>query len=101
MSLEGVLGRYTFKPDYVIIGGTLYLKGYLRLKGWQLFGAFGPGLYKPENNDAAFGFSIGAGINRSLSHNWKSEIGAYYFHLFTNGHDIDFIGFKVGLRYSF
>ncbi len=101
LSLEAVLGRYAFDPDYEITGGTLYLKGYLPLNGWRLFGALGPGFYKPENINAAFGVSLGVGLNKSLSQQLHADIGAYYFRIFPDGDDIDFIGIKTGLRYSF
>ena len=103
VSLEGIVGLYTFDPKYEIKGGTLYLKGYLPLNSWSLFGALGAGLYKPENSDVAVGISVGAGINRSLfvSGRLHGDLGAYYFKIFSKGDDINFLSFKAGLRYYF
>ncbi len=101
LSLEAVVGRYAFKPSYGILGGTLYLKGYQPLNGFRLYGALGPGLYKPENVNTTFGVSIGIGVNRALSQRVQADLGAYYFHLFPEGDAIDFVVVKAGMRYSF
>ena len=101
LSVEGVLGRYAFDPDFEIIGGTFYLKGYVPLNSFRIFGALGPGVYKPENVDAAFGISLGGGLNIPVSQQIEADIGTYYFHIFSKGDDIDFLGLKAGLRFLF
>jgi subtilisin family serine protease len=100
VSVEGVFGGYTFDPDFEIYGGTLYVKGYLPRDGWRLYGAAGPGVYKPENIDAAFGVSLGAGLSKALTSTLEGEVGISYFHLFNEGADIDFVGVKAGVRLS-
>ncbi len=98
LSLETVLGVYAFDPSYEIIGGTAYLKGYLPIGDGRLFGAIGPGVYKPKNVDAAFGISPAAGLDWPIGGNIRGEIGASYFHIFTEGDAIDFFGLKVGVK---
>jgi len=100
-SLEAVLGRYTFDPDFEIVGGTLYLKKYFQINQWQPYGCLGGGIYNPENADAAFSLNAGAGLYKPIKPNLGADIGIYYFHVFPDGDDIDFIGLKTGLRYIF
>jgi|GEM_PF-886462 len=101
MSLEGILGRYAFDSAYKILGGSLYFKSYLSAGNWKPYAALGAGIYKPDNLDAAFGITFGAGISKSISQQLWSDLGAYFFHLFSTGDSIDFFGVKVGLRYLF
>jgi photosystem II stability/assembly factor-like uncharacterized protein len=101
LSIEGVLGRYAFDSDFDIIGGTLYLKGSVPLNTFRIFGALGPGVYKPESEDAAFGISFGGGLNIPVTQQIDADLGAYYFHIFSENGDIDFLGLKAGLRFSF
>jgi hypothetical protein len=101
LSLEAVLGHYSFDPEYEIGSGTLYLKGYVPIDVWRLFAAGGAGVYKPENTNTSLGLSVGIGLNRELIQNVQAVGGIYYFHLFTPGTDIDFEAAKIGFRYTF
>lgn len=100
-SLNAVLGRYRFDPDFDITGGTLYLRGYQPLTP-QMEGYVeaGLGAYRPESLSRRGGISLGAGVSHALAPRLRGELGADYFHLFGGG-DIDFIGVKAGLRWLF
>jgi hypothetical protein len=101
-ALDGVLGCYNFDPDFRIVGGTLYLRSYQQLPGpTEIYEEAGMGIYDPNTLNKALGVSNGLGVSRVLIHGIRGEIGANYFHLFNEGDDIDFIGFKMGLRFTF
>ena len=100
-SLTGVFGRYDFDPDYEIYGGTFYFRAYSSADGPRFYAEGGPGVYKPDFLDAALGLSLGAGVNFPLTPRLEGEVGVNYFHLFSQGQDIDFLGFKGGIRIPF
>jgi len=101
LSLNAVLGHYTFDTDYDINGGTIYLRGYHPVNSKYLFAELGAGVYDPDNLDTAGGLSAGMGVGVSLTPRLRGEIGADYFHLFNQGDDIKFTAVKAGLRYDF
>ncbi len=101
LSLNGVLGNYTFDPGYDVNGVTLYLRGYRPLNNNYLFAEIGTGVYDPDNLDTAAGLSVGVGGGLSITSKLRGELGANYFHLFSQGDDIKFTAVKVGLRYDF
>jgi len=107
-ALRGVLGRYTFDPDFDVDGATLYVRYY---RPWRsptgapgstrLFAEIGPGIYDPDGTGSTAGLSFGLGVCKPLSQRLEGELGADYFHLFDSGDDIRFVAVKAGLRYSF
>lgn len=101
LSVNTVLGLYRFDPDFDILGGTLYLRGYLPLNSFRLFGELGGGVYDPENLDLSPGLSAGVGLDHALGASWRAEIGGGFFHLLNEGQDIEFVTAKIGLRRTF
>jgi hypothetical protein len=102
LSLNGVLGRYSFEPSLQVTGGTLYLRAY-RLLGWRIEGyaEAGAGIYNPKGRDTALGISAGIGLNRIIVPHLHAELGADYWHLFGGTPKIKFIGVKAGISYRF
>jgi hypothetical protein len=101
-SLKSVFGVYNFKPDFRIIGGTLFLRAY-RTLGWRTEGYVeaGAGIFKPKAQDIAFGVSAGIGASRVIVPHLWGELGADYWHLFNSPPKINFVGVKAGIRATF
>jgi len=102
LAVNATLGSYRFNPDFRIRGITMYLKGYRQVSASsEIYGALGAGIYKPQNLNLAFGVSPGIGLSRALSQRFRGEISAHYFHLFSEGDDIDYIILKAGVVFTF
>ena len=103
VSFKAVLGRYAIDNSYNITGGALYLKGYLPIKNQAKgYGAFGAGLYKPDNVNLSLGLSGGLGIIENICNNFLYDIGIYYYNVFApSSVYLNWAGLRAGIKYKF
>jgi VWA domain-containing protein len=99
-SLELVVGRYDFGSPGTIVGGALFAKGYAPAGTWRVYGAAGPGVFKPTGDDAGFGLSASAGATRPLGSALELDLGAGYTHVFQSG-GLGFVQLRAGLKLVF
>lgn len=99
-SIEGVFGRYAMGGSDSLTGVSLYAKAYRPAGSWRLFGAFGPGVFKPDGGSADFGASVAAGVNRPFGPRLELDAGAGYTHVFSPG-GRGFLSLRVGLKATF
>jgi hypothetical protein len=101
VSIESVLGYYDFDGAGAVRGWTLYAKKYVPVAGaWRLFGALGPGLYRPQGGSTDVGASAAVGLNRPLGPHLELDTGAGYTHVFSSP-DLGFAALRVGLKVVF
>lgn len=96
-SLQGIAGRYDFGSGGTVTGGTLYFKLSQAASGWRLYGAAGPGVFKPNAVDAGFGVSGAVGATRPIAGPFELDLGAGYSHVFRSG-GLGFAQLRIGVR---
>jgi hypothetical protein len=99
-SIEGVFGRYAMGGSESLTGATLYAKAYHPAGSWRLYGAFGPGVFKPDGGSSDFGASVAAGLNRSIGARLEFDAGAGYTHVFSPG-GLGFLTLRIGVKATF
>ena len=107
ISLNALLGyHYLFalnsgSADTYFINLSANVRYYLRKnRRFRVFLGAGPGLYFPEN-DIAFGFNAGLGVDFKLNRLLALEIGADYHYVQTSGGTSQFSTQQIGLKYRF
>ncbi len=102
LALELVGGYYGFQPGFNIAGGTLFgeysLPGLIG-EGWGAHLAAGPGLFKPKQENTAWGIGLRAGVSKQLSSRWESTLDWSWFRLPDAGYS--FAALQLGVHYNF
>ena len=107
LQFEGSYYNFKNKADFSdlnISGGGLGLQYNFPIKpgsGWNLYLDGNLGYYKPDNQDAAIGFSGALGITKTIRPNLALVLEGKYRHINTSPEPITFAAGSLGLRYSF